>query len=165
MLQEFLLLDEISKSQDSNKIIKPAGLTDPTKSSSPKITSAVRIELDKVSANWIVGQLPPTLCDVTLNVKPGELCTLVGPVGSGKSSLLNLLLQELPVSAGTVGLFQFESEKSIGFKSKHRFIQDNPEMTISYASQDPWLFSGTIRENILFGLEYDHTRYREVKLL
>ncbi|CAD6222001.1 GSCOCT00005267001.2-RA-CDS [Cotesia congregata] len=160
-IEEFLLLDEISKSQDSNKLIKPASLTDSTKSSA-KIGSAVRIELDKVSANWIVGQLPPTLCDVTLNVKPGELCTLVGPVGSGKSSLLNLLLQELPVSAGTVGLFQFENKKSIVFKSKHRFIQDNPEMTISYASQDPWLFSGTIRENILFGLEYDHTRYLEV---
>ncbi|KAH0534630.1 hypothetical protein KQX54_006034 [Cotesia glomerata] len=145
-----------------NKIVSQTRLAEIKKIHSSSNVSAVRIELDKVSANWIIGQLPPILCDVTLKVKPGELCTLVGPVGSGKSSLLNLLLQELPVSAGTVGLFQFENEKPIGFKSKHRFIQDNPEMTISYASQDPWLFSGTIRENILFGLEYDHTRYREV---
>ncbi|XP_008553008.1 ATP-binding cassette sub-family C member 4 isoform X2 [Microplitis demolitor] len=162
-IEEFLLLEEITKTQqDLAKTIKSTDKISSTKSSSVKTPNAVRIELDKVSANWLIGQLPPTLCEVTLNIEAGELCTLVGPVGSGKSSLLHLLLQELPIGAGTVGLYQFKNKNSTGFEPKRGFIQDNPDMTISYASQDPWLFSGTVRENILFGLDYNYTRYQEV---
>lgn len=160
-----MLLEEITKTQqDLAKTIKSTDKISSTKSSSVKTPNAVRIELDKVSANWLIGQLPPTLCEVTLNIEAGELCTLVGPVGSGKSSLLHLLLQELPIGAGTVGLYQFKNKNSTGFEPKRGFIQDNPDMTISYASQDPWLFSGTVRENILFGLDYNYTRYQEVKI-
>ncbi|XP_057321788.1 ATP-binding cassette sub-family C member 4-like [Microplitis mediator] len=162
-IEEFLLLEEITKTQqDLTKIIKSTDIIDLARLSPVKTPNAVRIELYKVSANWIVGQLPPTLCEITLNIKGGDLCALVGPVGSGKSSLLNLLLQELPIGAGKVGLYQFKNENSNDCKSKHGFIQDNPEMTVSYASQSPWLFSGTVRENILFGLDYNDKRYQEV---
>ncbi|XP_057321988.1 ATP-binding cassette sub-family C member 4-like isoform X2 [Microplitis mediator] len=162
-IEEFLLLEEITKTQqDLANIIKSKDIINPVKLSSVKTPNAVRIELYKVSANWKVGQLPPTLCEVTLNIKGRDLCALVGPVGSGKSSLLNLLLQELPIGAGIVGLYQFKNENSNEFKTKRRFIQDNPDMTISYASQSPWLFPGTVRENILFGLDYNYERYQEV---
>lgn len=65
---------------------------------------------------------------------------VVGQVGSGKSSLLQLLLKELPLNAGTV------------------------EVTgkVSYASQEPWLFVSTAKGNILFGEEFDKTRYKNV---
>ncbi|XP_053595920.1 ATP-binding cassette subfamily C member 4-like [Microplitis demolitor] len=162
-IEKFLLLEEVTESTkvslNSNEFKVSEVNVEKEKKSIP---GAVVVELNKVSANWKFGQLPPTLCDVTLKINGGELCTLVGPVGSGKSSLLNLLLQELPVGAGTVGLFQFPREESADARSKSGFIQDNPEMKISYASQDPWLFTGTVRENILFGQDYDKARYEEV---
>ncbi|XP_057334744.1 ATP-binding cassette sub-family C member 4-like [Microplitis mediator] len=162
-IEEFLLLEEVKENENACleiKESKKAEVDNEKEKKSPP--GAVVVELNKVSANWKFGQLPPTLCDVTLKINGGELCTLVGPVGSGKSSLLNLLLQELPIGAGTVGLFQFPRGESADARSKSGFIQDNPEMKISYASQDPWLFTGTVRENILFGLDYDKARYEEV---
>lgn len=82
-----------------------------------------------------------TLNDISLKVKQGELIGIVGPVGSGKSSLLKVILGELQHYSG----FLKVSKK------------------ISYASQDPWIFSGSIRQNILFGsLEFDMKRYKKV---
>ncbi|XP_026467356.1 probable multidrug resistance-associated protein lethal(2)03659 [Ctenocephalides felis] len=78
------------------------------------------------------------LRDLTLTLRPGTLCAVTGPVGSGKTSLLYLLLRELPVLSG--------------------FARINGAM--SYASQEPWLFVGTVRQNILFGQEYERRRYR-----
>ncbi|XP_057334745.1 ATP-binding cassette sub-family C member 4-like isoform X1 [Microplitis mediator] len=162
-IEEFLRLEEVKENTKALLILKECKISEVNDGTEKKSTPrAVVVELNKVSANWKFGQLPPTLYDATLKINGGELCTLVGPVGSGKSSLLNLLLQELLVGAGTVGLFQFPREESADTRSKSGFIQDNPEMKISYASQDPWLFTGTVRENILFGLDYDKTRYEEV---
>ncbi|XP_053595825.1 ATP-binding cassette sub-family C member 4-like isoform X2 [Microplitis demolitor] len=159
-IQNFLLLDEIC--EISNNLKKSVNETNLNCASQNETTNAVRVELNNVSASWKVDQLPQTLSGVTLKINSGDLCALIGPANSGKSSLLNLLLQEIPISAGTVGLFQFKNENSTDFDSKPKFIQDNPDMTISYASQDPWLFSGTVRENIIFGLDYDSMRYRQV---
>jgi len=57
-----------------------------------------------------------------------------------QSSLLQLILGELPILDGTVNI--------------------NGE--ISYAAQEPWLFTGTVRNNILFGEPFDRKRYYEV---
>lgn len=57
-----------------------------------------------------------------------------------QSSLLQLLLAELPITDGEV------------------VIQGE----LSYAAQEPWLFTGTVRNNILFGEKYDRKRYNEV---
>ena len=65
---------------------------------------------------------------------------MVGPVGVGKSSLLQCLLGELNPLKGTV----------------------NVEGKVSYASQDAWVFSATLRENILFGQPYKPSWYNSV---
>lgn len=98
------------------------------------------VELNGVRAAWDDTAKQSTLDGIDLQVKPGQLCAIIGPVGAGKSSLMQLLLGELPVQSGTVVL----------------------NGSVSYAAQKPWLFSGTVRANILFGQAYDKKRYGEV---
>lgn len=124
--------------------------------------SPVGIEFQRVSANWVNGQLPPTLCNISMTIKPGELCALVGAVGSGKSSVLHLLLKELNPGAGNVIFTQGLPQKSDKSNLTSSYITDNPNLRISYASQEAWLFGSTVRDNILFGQPYDRTRYTQV---
>ncbi|KAF5294187.1 hypothetical protein FQR65_LT10898 [Abscondita terminalis] len=98
------------------------------------------IMLKSVKANWMVDSNDNTLSDININIERNHLIAVIGPVGSGKSSLLNVLLKELPISEG------------------HMDIQGQ----VSYASQEPWLFSASVRQNILFGDAYDETRYKQV---
>lgn len=126
------------------------------------VESPVCVELQRVSANWINGQLPPTLCNISTTINPGELCALVGAVGSGKSSVLHLLLKELDAGAGKVILTQGLSQISVKSKLNNGYATDNPNLRISYASQEAWLFAGTVKDNILFGQPYDRTRYAQV---
>nr|CAD7200060.1 unnamed protein product [Timema douglasi] len=100
----------------------------------------VGVTLDSVTARWLPSSISDTLHKVALRVNPGQLCAIIGPVGSGKSSLLQILLGELPLSSGSMSL----------------------RGEVSYASQEPWLFVGTVRQNILFGQPYQPKRYKEV---
>jgi len=97
------------------------------------------VEMINVSASWTSDYKSRTLTDVSLKVGCGKLYAIIGPVGSGKSSMLQLLLGELPIYSGDV------------------LINGD----VSYGSQESWLFSGTVRNNILFGLPYDKLRYQE----
>ncbi|KOC62298.1 Multidrug resistance-associated protein 4 [Habropoda laboriosa] len=115
------------------------------------------IVLEQVSANWEPRQLPPTLCNVSMKIQGGELCALVGSVGSGKSSILQLILKELPLGAGRLKLHCKPFKDNV--YNKQKYMIDTPNLRISYASQEAWLFSGTVRDNILFGQPYDKDRY------
>lgn len=79
----------------------------------------------------------PTLSDINVDFQKGKLIGVVGPVGAGKSSLLQALLRELPLESGSIQ------------------VKGN----ISYAAQEPWVFAGSVRQNILFGLDMDRERY------
>ncbi|XP_047107183.1 ATP-binding cassette sub-family C member 4-like [Schistocerca piceifrons] len=96
------------------------------------------VSLEHISATW--DGLNPSLSSINLHVSPGKLCAIVGPVGCGKSSLLYLLINELTPTCGKL---------KIGGK-------------VSYASQEPWIFVGTVRQNILFGQPYDRKKYKRV---
>ncbi|PSN33294.1 hypothetical protein C0J52_21150, partial [Blattella germanica] len=91
-------------------------------------------------AKWGTNVDYDSLRNITFRVPEGKLCAVIGPVGSGKSSLLHAIMQELPLHTGSV---------SVGGN-------------ISYASQEPWLFVGTVRQNILFGQPYKPDKYKEV---
>ncbi|GBG77942.1 hypothetical protein CBR_g25873 [Chara braunii] len=80
------------------------------------------------------------LKDIRLAVPDGAFVALLGTVGSGKSSLLNAILGEMTCTAGCVVV-----------RGK-----------LSYLPQAPWIQSGTLRENILFGSPYLPSRYANV---
>ncbi|KAI7725406.1 hypothetical protein M8C21_031087, partial [Ambrosia artemisiifolia] len=77
------------------------------------------------------------LDQIDLQVKRGMKVAICGTVGSGKSSLLSCILGEMTKISGTV--------KISGSKA--------------YVPQSAWILTGNIRENILFGNDYDETRY------
>ena len=69
-----------------------------------------------------------------------SLLIVVGPVGAGKSSLLQCLLGELLPLAGSVSV----------------------SGCVTYTSQDAWVFFGTLRDNIIFGRPYNPGWYQTV---
>lgn len=98
------------------------------------------ISISDASFSWNEGHYSDTLSNITLNISGGELFAVTGAVGSGKSSLLTAILGELPLRDG-----------SVSFRGK-----------VAYVPQIPWVFSGTVRENILFGLSFDEKRFQHV---
>ncbi|XP_036142954.1 multidrug resistance-associated protein 4 isoform X2 [Monomorium pharaonis] len=180
-LEDLLLMEEVNmghmeknsqlQSQKSNNAINREKQTDKyiSKNGSIRLSEVhglsdlpVCVKFHHVSTNWIGGKLPPTLCNINLIIKPGQLCAVVGAVGSGKSSILHLLLKELNPGAGSVTLIQDSSKNLIQDNLFNGYFTDNPNLRISYASQEPWLFGGTVRDNILFGEPYDKARYTQV---
>jgi ABC-type multidrug transport system fused ATPase/permease subunit len=98
------------------------------------------VTVNGLSAAWDDDQ-KNTLRNVSFEVDSTELLGVVGPTGSGKSSLLMALLGEIPtVKSGTVDI----------------------SGTTFYVSQEPWIFSATVKENILFGKTYDKEKFDEI---
>uniref|UniRef100_A0A182IX99 ABC-type xenobiotic transporter n=1 Tax=Anopheles atroparvus TaxID=41427 RepID=A0A182IX99_ANOAO len=83
---------------------------------------------------------------LTLQVRQGELVCLEGPVGGGKSSLLQVILGNFHSTAGD-GAVALGTDLGEGF---------------GYVGQSAWLQQGTIRDNILWGEIYDDARYKAV---
>ncbi|KAL3282144.1 hypothetical protein HHI36_005339 [Cryptolaemus montrouzieri] len=79
------------------------------------------------------------LNDINLQLKPG-LHILIGPSGCGKSTLLKTLLEEYNTLRGTLKI----------------------QGTISYASQSPWLFPSSVKQNILFGQQFEEEKYKRL---
>ncbi|KAI4464485.1 atp-binding cassette sub-family c [Holotrichia oblita] len=98
------------------------------------------ISIKNITAKWSETSTENTLSNLSMELRPGKLIAVIGPVGSGKTSLLHAILKELPLEEGTL----------------------NVNGEISYASQEPWLFAGTVRQNILFGLPMERARYKMV---
>ncbi|MBP2097713.1 ABC transporter ATP-binding protein [Enterococcus rivorum] len=84
----------------------------------------------------------PILKDVSINVNKGEMVALVGPTGSGKTTIMNLLNRFYDVNKGSV-LFDDTDIREIELSSLRSHV--------GIVLQDSVLFSGTIRENIAFG--------------
>jgi ABC-type multidrug transport system fused ATPase/permease subunit len=82
------------------------------------------------------------LRNISLHARPGEMIALVGPTGAGKSTLVNLLPAFYEPAAGRITI-DGQDISGITLESLRR--------QISVVSQEPFLFNGTVRENILYG--------------
>ena len=83
----------------------------------------------------------PVLDRIDLDIKQGTVLGIVGPPGSGKSTLLSLIPRIYDVGSGYITLDGFDIRKT---QISHL------RSVISYMPQEPFLFAGTIRENITF---------------
>ncbi|EGZ21553.1 hypothetical protein PHYSODRAFT_247392, partial [Phytophthora sojae] len=105
-----------------DKAIEILGVQDPQQPSSPSDSLGFRLE------------------GVNLEIERGSLVMFVGKVGSGKSSLVNAILGEMPRTSGVL---------EVGGR-------------VAYVSQDTWIRNATLRDNILFEQEYNEERYAQV---
>ncbi|XP_071733698.1 ABC transporter C family member 3-like [Rutidosis leptorrhynchoides] len=107
----------------------------------PKGVSDTAIEIINGNFSWDSNESSnPTLKDINIRVNHGMRVAVCGTVGSGKSSLLSCILGEVSKVSGSVKV----------------------EGTKAYVAQSPWIQSGKIEDNILFGREMDRERYEKV---
>ncbi len=85
----------------------------------------------------------PVLRNISFLVEPGKSLAIVGPTGCGKTTLVNLLLHLYPVPPGTI---------LIDDRDINEIPLETLRQSIGYVSQEVFLFSESIRENILFGV-------------
>jgi len=113
-----------------------------TSSSAPEPTHRLRGEVSFEGVSAAYEGRPEALKDIHLQVRAGQTIALVGPTGAGKSSLVNLLPRFYPIAGGRITVDGQPLESiPLGFLRSQ----------IAVVSQEPFLFNGTIRENILYG--------------
>jgi len=104
------------------------------------------IVFDSVTFSYVPdmekSEYAPALYGIDLEIKHGSILGIVGPPGSGKSTLLSLIPRIFDVSRGRIMVDGIDISK-IQIRSLRS--------RISYMPQEPFLFAGTIRENITFG--------------
>ncbi|XP_054158398.1 ATP-binding cassette sub-family C member 4-like [Oppia nitens] len=101
-----------------------------------------KITVDNISAEFETreGVVQQILSDISFTVRPRKLTVIIGAVGSGKTAVLMAILNELKLQQGSVSV----------------------SGRLGYASQESWIFGGTVRDNILFGKSYDERKFKQV---
>ena len=117
-----------------------------------KSTSSIDVAIDKDIKDMDSYSLKEKstrhqLCNICINITNKSFYAIVGRIGSGKSSLLSAILGELPL----------QQSKNDGVVSGS-ILQGK----IAYACQKVWIFNGTVKDNILFGNEFDQEWYNKV---
>lgn len=119
-------------------------------------TAEEYIGFENASFKWGTSNTQFALTDINIRFNVGDLNVIVGPTGSGKTSLLLALLGEMPIEKGNVYLPHGD----------RRAAPSDPETkmtdTVAFCSQEAWLVNDTIKQNILFASDFDKKRYNEV---
>lgn len=100
------------------------------------------VELKEVSFSY--QEQTPLIEKLSMKIKPGQRIAIVGPTGSGKTTIINLLMRFYDVDGGTI----ITSRTNIK-DMKRKTLRSMYGMVL----QDTWLFQGTVRENITYGRE------------
>ena len=159
-IEDFLLLENLSailrgqSEEDTSKLeSKATKVTSDLSDQQAKVAKVFNLDLVKNSLNE-----PSILCvsnltnrqikrqdefilqDIEFSTVPQSLTVVTGPVGSGKSTLLSAIAGEISEVSGKITF----------------------QGSFVYVPQTAWIFSGTLRENILFGQPFDETKYTRV---
>jgi len=84
----------------------------------------------------------PLIKNLNLDVEKGNMVAIVGPTGSGKTTLVNLLMRFYDINGGEI---------RIDGTNIYQVNRDNLRQTIGMVLQESWLFSGTVADNIAYG--------------
>ena len=99
------------------------------------------VEIRNVDFSYLPGK--PILKDVSISAPKGKMIAVVGPTGSGKTTIMNLINRFYDVDAGSISFDGTDIRK---------FDLDSLRSKVGIVLQDSVLFSGTIRDNIRFGV-------------
>lgn len=99
------------------------------------------VEIRNVDFSYLPGK--PILKDVSISAPKGKMIAVVGPTGSGKTTIMNLINRFYDVDAGSI---RFDG------RDIREFDLDSLRSKVGIVLQDSVLFSGTIRDNIRFGV-------------
>ena len=124
----FEIIDTVPEIQDAPNTILPSTNVRGT------------IQFDRVGFSYIPGK--PAIMEVGFTIAAGEKIAIVGHTGSGKSTLVKLLMRFYDVESGTILID--------GYRIKDLPLSYLREQ-IGLVAQDPFLFNGTVAENILYG--------------
>ncbi len=88
------------------------------------------------------------MTDVSLAVKPGQKCAIVGPTGAGKTTLINLLMRFYEINGGEIWVDGVNTKEMTRHELRKHF---------GMVLQETWLFEGTIRDNLKYGTDREVT--------
>ena len=140
-IRDFLLLNNLES--NNTRMYQQEGAEKiflPYKSTDPQQETILTVRNFNHQTQKILTDDESLLQDIDFTMERGSLTVLTGPVGSGKSTLLSAIAGEVPNQNGAI----------------------NYNGTVVYVPQIAWVFSGTIRENILFGEQYEESKYNRV---
>lgn len=120
------------------RFLNDAKTLETTKSYDPK--KPIEVKMKNVSAKWDNETVNDTISNISFSIENASKVAIIGRVGAGKSSIVQVILGELPVESGELQL----------------------NGIVSYASQEPWIQQGTVQQNILFKEPLDSERYGRV---
>lgn len=125
----FELLDEPDQRPDNPEAPEP-------------VEGQGRIEFEHVKFSYRPDQ--PLIRDLSFTVEPGQTVAIVGPTGAGKTTLVNLLMRFYELDGGKI---------TVNGQNIAELRRDDVRRRTGMVLQDPWLFAGTIKDNILYGKE------------
>jgi ATP-binding cassette subfamily B protein len=134
----FELLDADEQVPDSTTVVPDAGGAGTEVRAQRATKGEVRFE--HVAFSYDPAE--PLIEDLSLVARPGQTVAIVGPTGAGKTTLVNLVMRFYELDAGRITLDGTDITAMPRAALRGR---------IGMVLQDPWLFQGTIRDNILYG--------------